>query len=172
MGIRQGALTLLTAWLLTAGTARAEVPAACLGDDAAAVACIVNEGRASLGLRELRTHPILTRAAERYAQRMAREGFFSHTDPQGDGPLDRLVAAGYGERRRGRRWHAGEVLGRGTQVLASPVALAFSWFSSPRHRRVVLDRRFRHVGVGVAVVSGGLGEFPERRYVLYAGRRR
>lgn len=173
MGIRHGAIALLAAWMLTAGTARAQdVPAACHGDGAAAVACIVNEGRAAMGLRKLRTHPILTAAAQRYAERMAREGFFSHTDPEGNGPLDRLVAAGYGERRRGRRWRAGEVLGRGTQVLATPQALAFSWFSSPRHRRVVLDRRFRHVGVGVAVVPAPLGALPERRYVLYAGVRR
>lgn len=170
MGIRHGALTLAAVWLLSAAPAHAQVPQACYGDDAAAVACILNEGRAALGKRRLRTHPILTRAAERYARRMAREGFFSHTDPQGRGPTDRLVAAGYGKRRRGRPWKAGEVIGRGTQVLSTPVALIFEWLSSPIHRRVVLGR-FKHVGVGIATVPAPLGGFPERRFVLYAGRR-
>jgi uncharacterized protein YkwD len=171
MGIRRGALTLLAAWTLTVAPAQAQVPDACFGDGAEAVACIVNEGRDSLGLRRLRTHPVLTRAAERYARRMAREDFFSHTDPEGNGPIDRLVAAGYGERSRGRRWKAGEVIGRGTQVFSTPQAMAFMWLASVHHRRVLLGRRYRHVGVGIATVPGPLGAFPEKRYVLYAGRR-
>ena len=172
-GIRRGALTLLAAWTLTVAPAHAQepVPDACYGDDGAAVACILNEGREALGLRRLRTHPVLTRAAERYAERMAREDFFSHTDPQGDGPIDRLVAAGYGERTRGRRWRAGEVIGLGTQVLSTPQAMAFMWLASKSHRRVVLNPRHRHVGVGIATVPGPAGGFPEHRYVLYAGRR-
>ena len=171
MGIRRGALTLVAAWTLTAAPAHAQAPAACYGDGAAAVACILNEGRASLGLRRLRTHPVLASAAERYARRMAREGFFSHVDPAGNGPLDRLVAAGYGDRRDGRSWKAGEVLARGTQELATPQAVAFMWLASARHRRVVLGR-YRHVGVGIATVPGATGGFPEKRYVLYAARRR
>ena len=173
MGIRRGALTLLAAWGVTVAPAHAQapVPAACYGDDAAAVACILNEGRAALGLRRLRTHPILTLAAERYARRMAREGFFSHLDPEGQGPLDRLVAAGYGKRRRGRRWKAGEVLGAGTEAVATPASIAFMWLASPRHRRVALGARYRHVGVAIATVPGVLGALPERRYVLYAGWR-
>lgn len=174
MGIRLGALALLAAWTLTAAPANAQaadIPDACYGDDAAAVVCIINEGRASLGLRRLHTHAILTRAAERYALRMANEDFFSHVDPEGNGPIDRLVAAGYGKRSTGRRWKAGEVLGRGTQELATPQALAWMWLASPRHRRVVLGD-FTHVGVGIATVPGPAGGFPEKRYVLYAARRR
>ena len=173
MGIRRGALALLATWTVTAAPAHAQVdvPDACYGEDAAAVVCILNEGRASLGLRKLRAHPILTSAADRYARRMAREGFFSHVDPEGNGPIDRLVAAGYGERSRGRRWKAGEVIGRGTQVLSTPQAMAFMWLASPRHRRVVLARSYRHVGVGIATVPGPVGAIPEKRYVLYAGRR-
>ena len=171
-GIRRGALALLAAWTLTTTSAHAQnvVPDACYGEDAAAVVCILNEGRESLGKRKLRTHAVLTEAAQRYARRMASEGFFSHVDPQGDGPIDRLVDAGYGERDYGQHWKAGEVIGRGTQVLSTPQAMAFMWLASKRHRRVVLGR-FRHVGVGIATVPGPVGAFPEKRYVLYAGRR-
>ena len=170
MRIRLGALTLLAACTLTAAPAQAEIPDACYEDSAEAVACILNEGRAALGLRRLRVHPILTDAADRYARRMAREGFFAHVDPEGEGPKDRLVAAGYGKYGSGRHWKAGEVIGRGTQELSTPQALAFMWLASPRHRRVVLGR-YKHVGVGVATVPGPTGGFPEKRYVLYAGRR-
>ncbi len=170
MGIRRGALTLLAAWTLTVAPAEASVPAACYSEDAAAVACIVNEGRKALGLRPLRVHPTLSRVAERYARRMADGGFFAHVDPDGEGPTDRLVAAGYGRRDGGRPWKAGEVIGRGTEVLSTPQALAFMWLASPAHRRVVLGR-YRHVGVGIATVPDPSGGFPERRYVLYAGWR-
>ena len=171
--IRGGALALLATWTLTTAPAHAQnvVPDACYGDGAAAVICIVNEGRQSLGLRKLRTHPVLTEAAERYARQMVREDFFSHVDPEGNGPTDRLVEAGYGERRQGDSWRAGEVLGSGTQVLSTPQAMAFMWLASPSHRRIVLGRRYRHVGAGIATVLSPDGGFPEQRYVLYAGRR-
>ncbi len=138
MGIRRGALALLATWTATAAPAHAQnvVPDACYGDGAAAVVCIINEGRQSLGLRKLRTNPVLTATAERYARQMAREDFFAHVDPDGDGPMDRLVDAGYGERRAGRYWRAGEVIGRGSEELSSPQAMAFMWLASPSHRRV------------------------------------
>lgn len=173
MGIRHGAPALLAAWMLTtASPAQAQAaPPPCYGDDAAAVVCILNEARASLGLRRLRMHPFLAHAAERYARRMAREDFFSHFDPQGNGLTDRLVAVGYGKRYGGRRWRVGEALGYGTQVLSTPVALVFQWLASPGHRRVVLGPRHRHAGVGIATVPDEIGGIPRRVYVLYAGRR-
>ena len=171
MGIRHGAVALIAACLLTAAPAQAETPAACGGDDEAAVVCIVNQARASLGLRELRAHPLLTGAAERYAQRMAREGFFSHHDPQGDGPAERVLAGGYGSRRADRPWTAGEALGRATGALAGPQALVFGWLASPGHRKILLGRGYKHVGVGIADHAPAVGELAERTYVLYAGRR-
>lgn len=171
MGIRHGAVALIAACLLTAAPAHAETPAACGGNDEAAVVCIVNQARASLGLRELRAHPLLTAAAERYAQRMAKEGFFSHFDPEGDGPAERALASGYGTRRADRPWTAGEALGQATGALAGPQALVFSWLASPSHRKIVLGRGYKHVGVGIADHAPALGELAERTYVLYAGRR-
>ncbi len=172
MGIRHGAVALIAACLLAAaGPAHAETPAACNGDDEAAVVCIVNQARASLGLRELRAHPLLTDAAERYARRMAREGFFSHYDPEGDGPAERMLASRYGSRRADRSWTAGEALGQGSGALSRPQALVFSWLASPSHRRILLGRTYKHVGIGIADHDAALGELSERTYVLYAGRR-
>ena len=171
MGIRPGAVALVAAYLLTAAPARAETPAACAGDDEAALVCIVNQARAAIGLRELRPHPLLTDAAGRYARRMAREGFFAHLDPEGHGPAERVLASGYGSRRSDRSWKAGEALGQASGALAGPRVLVFSWLASPGHRRILLGRGFKHVGVGIAERAPALGELPERTYVFLAGRR-
>ena len=173
MGIRHGAVALIAACLLAAAAspAHAETPAACAGQDAAAVLCIVNQARASLGLRELRAHPLLDLAAERYARRMAREGFFSHQDPEGNGPAERVLAAGYGSRRADRPWTAAEALGLGSAALASPQALVLTWLASPGHRKVLLGRQYKHAGVGIAESPAGPGGIRDRAFVFYSGRR-
>ena len=171
MGIRHGAVALVAACLLTAAPAEAEIPAACGGDDEAAVVCIVNQARASLGLRELRAHPLLDDAAGRYARRMAREGFFAHEDPEGRGPAERVLASGYGSRRSERPWTAGEALGQATGALAGPQALVFSWLASPGHRRILLGRGYKHAGAGIADHAAVPGDLPERTFVFLAGRR-
>lgn len=175
MGFRHGAVATFAACLFAvaaaAAPARAATPSACYGGDEAAVVCLVNQARASMGLRELRAHPLLTDAAERYAHRMAREGFFSHDDPDGAGPAERVLASGYGSRRADRSWTAGEALGRGSGALAGPQALVFSWLASPGHRKILLARHYRHVGVGIADHAARFGELSERTYVFYAGRR-
>ena len=175
MGFRHGAVATVAACLFAvaagAAPAPAATPGACHGSDEAAVVCIVNQARASMGLRELRVHPLLTGAAERYAHRMAREGFFSHQDSEGAGPAERMLASGYGSRRADRSWTAGEALGRATGALAGPQALVFGWLASPGHRKILLGRGYKHVGVGIADHAPALGELAERTYVLYAGRR-
>jgi uncharacterized protein YkwD len=172
MKFRHGAVALIAACLFTgAETAQADVSAACGGQDEAAVVCLVNAARASLGLRELRVHPLMADAAERYARRMARDGFFDHFDPQGAGPAERLLASGYGSRRADRSWTAGEALGQATGAYADPKTIVYSWLASSGHRKILLGRRYKHVGVGIAEAAVGLGELPERTYVFYAGRR-
>lgn len=164
-------MALAVACLFTTASAQAQAPAECAGTDEAAVVCIVNQARASMGLRELRANHLLADAAERYARRMVREGFFSHEDPEGNGPAERLLAAGYGSRRSDRSWTAGEALGSGTGVLASPQALVYSWLASPPHRKILLGKAFKEVGVGIVDHPAELGELPERTYVFYAGKR-
>jgi uncharacterized protein YkwD len=151
---------MVAACLLTAAPAHADVPAACMGGDEAAVACLVNEARESVGLRRLRYNADLTEAAQRYARRMAVEDFFSHVDPQGDGPAERLVD-GYGSRFPDRSWSAGEALAAGTGAWDTPQGVVYSWLASPSHRRILLGRSWKHFGIGI---SGG-------SYVFYAGRR-
>ncbi len=54
---------------------------------------LVNAARNRAGLPRLAPDPALDRVALSYAQRMAREGFYRHVDPQGRQVSDRLAAA-------------------------------------------------------------------------------
>ena len=81
--------------------------------------------------------------ARRHSESMRDQGFFDHNGP--DGSIGaRLRAAGISFSA------AGENLAKLTSA-SDPAAQAHSMFmSSPEHRQVILDSRFRLAGVGVA----------------------
>ena len=110
-----------------------------------AVVCEINRVRRSRGLAPVAVDARLTRMASTYARSMVTRRFFSHVDPVGATFDSRLRASGY----RGRA--AGEVLAWGQGRYASPRAAVRSWLHSPPHRRVLLGRTYRDVGVGVAL---------------------
>ena len=114
----------------------------------AAVACLVNRARARRGLPRLRANARLARAAAAHASAMVHGGFFAHTTPGGATVAQRLSASGY--IRAGRPWSVGETLACGTGRLATAASVVRAWLRSPGHRRVLLSRRFREVGIGVA----------------------
>jgi uncharacterized protein YkwD len=115
---------------------------------AEATTCLVNAERRKRGLVKLRADRNLAVAAGRHARDMVKRGYFSHKTPAGRTVGDRLRAAGFG--KPGQGWRAGEALGWGTGSRATPAALLRAWLNSPAHRRLLLDRRFRKLGVGVA----------------------
>ena len=142
--------------LLALGAAPAPAASRCHGATAApgslsragrqaAVICEINRIRRRHGLAAVSADARLTRMAGRYARAMVSRGFFSHVGPGGTTLTDRLRAAGY----RGRA--AGEVLAWGQGRYATPRAAVRSWMRSPPHRRVLLGRGYRDVGVGVAL---------------------
>jgi uncharacterized protein YkwD len=119
-----------------------------------AVVCEINRVRRQHGLAPVTAHPRLRAMAGRYARAMVARRFFSHVTPAGTTLDDRLRTAGY----RGRA--VGEVLAWGQGRLATPRAAVRSWLHSAPHRQVLLGRRYRHIGVGVALGSpfgGGRG---------------
>ena len=85
--------------------------------------------------------------ARGFARTMVARRFFSHVGPGGATLSARRRAAGY----RGRA--IGEVLAWGEGRFASPRAAVRSWLRSPPHRRVLLGRNYRDVGVGIALGS-------------------
>jgi uncharacterized protein YkwD len=153
------ALLIGTAVLLAAAPEETMAQDQCLGASAVpsvqtlrraagAVICLVNADRARHGLHALRGDGDLRQAAGRHSRNMVRRGFFSHVTPRGAGLGDRLRRSGYLRANHAR--HAGEALAWGKGTPGTPAVIVAEWIASPPHRRILLGRDFREVGVGVA----------------------
>ncbi len=105
---------------------------------------LLNEERAKVGVKLLKPDPRLTDLARTYAKDMFARGYFSHYNPEGESPFDRMDKAGI------TYLTAGENL-----ALAPDVQLAHEGLmNSPGHRANILHKDFGHVGIGV--IDGGV----------------
>jgi uncharacterized protein YkwD len=147
---------------------RAAATSASSAEVGAAVRCLVNAHRAAHALRPLRASGDLRRAAHLHAVDMVRRRYFDHVSPGGRTVAQRVKRTGY--LSGARRWALGEDIGWGSGSAASAADIVEAWMQSPAHRAVILDRRFREVGLGVAggIPSGGSGA----TFVLDAGMAR
>ncbi|MFC8764604.1 MULTISPECIES: CAP domain-containing protein [Streptomyces] len=104
------------------------------------VIALVNSERAKAGCGPLSANATLTRAAQGHSDDMAARNFFDHTDPDGDGPGERVTAAGY-------PWSTyGENIAKGQ---STPEQVMESWMNSPGHRANILNCDFKEIGVGI-----------------------
>ena len=117
----------------------------------AAVQCAINQRRRKQGVRKLKLNRKLAKAARRHSHVMDNRNFFSHISPWGASLVDRIGKTGYLSGSRG--WGVGENLRWGTGAAGSPRMAVIAWMRSPAHRRTLLARRYRHLGVGVALGS-------------------
>jgi uncharacterized protein YkwD len=126
-------------------------PSSQLGTDQAqdAIRCLINGVREKRGKKKLRQRDTLEAAAQYHSIDMAVAGYFSHDAPDGSSSFDRAISFGYLKGSGG----AGEVIAGGDASFTPASALG-DWMSSGGHRSVVLDRSWRHIGVGMAYVSG------------------
>ncbi|MDA0181087.1 CAP domain-containing protein [Solirubrobacter phytolaccae] len=113
-----------------------------------AIACHVNAEREQHDRAPLRPSSVLAQAAQGHAKDMVARSYFAHVAPDGDGVGDRARAAGYLRDRP--RWWVGECLAWGTGSRGTPAGIVRMWMASPPHRRLVLSRRAREVGIGLA----------------------
>jgi uncharacterized protein YkwD len=113
----------------------------------AAVICLINKRRHHQGVRRLRPSVALGSAAQVHSDAMDSQDFFSHDGSDGS-PAARAAGAGY--MLGARDWEVGENLGYGVGSAGSPRAMVRAWMASPQHRKVVLERFWRQIGVGVA----------------------
>ena len=127
-----------------ADNAASDLTRAEVGD---AVLCIVNRLRATRGLGALRTSSKLTRVAALHSADMVASAEFSHTGSQGETLRRRVVRAGYVS--RAERVTLGETIGWGSGSYATAAELVDAFMQSSEHRRILLAKRFRDVGVGV-----------------------
>jgi uncharacterized protein YkwD len=167
MRVPARAVSLIVA--LTCLAAPAQASADCPHEDArpaggnlsevrSAVLCLINKERSSRGLRRLRANAKLQEAAERHSDNMTEKEFFDHVSPSGTTPLMRVKASGY--LAGADSWAVGENIAWGEQRLSTPAEIMRSWMRSPGHKANILNRQFRHVGIGVAVgvpVDGASG---------------
>ena len=99
---------------------------------------LVNRSRAAHGLPTLRLNERLTREALRHSKRMAHDGAISHTPNLAE--LVRSVGGSV----------FGEDLGKGRGLLG----IRDAWMNRTDTRRIMLDPRFHHVGLGVVHADG------------------
>jgi len=115
-----------------------------------ATLCLLNAERTSRSLSKLTSNGQLGKAAQSFSSTMVRQRFFDHVSPSGS-TLDNRVRRGTSYLRGPvRSWSLGENIAWGSGELASPNEIVDSWMNSSGHRRNILDRRFRHIGIGVA----------------------
>jgi uncharacterized protein YkwD len=108
-----------------------------------AVRCIVNEERAARDLRPVRAQESLGEAARGHARDMVRHGYFAH-ERDGSTLRSRLREAGWDGHA------AGETLAYGCGSLGVPRAIVDAWLGSEGHREILLARRYRRAGIGLA----------------------
>jgi uncharacterized protein YkwD len=114
-----------------------------------ATLCLLNRQRTRHGLPRLRQHRSLSHAARTYARLMVTKRFFDHVSPAGSTMAQRIKRTNYLRHTQG--WALGENLAWGTGRAATPAQIVTAWMHSPGHRRNILDRSFREIGVGIAL---------------------
>ena len=104
-------------------------------DDETAIAGMINGARASRALPKVRMHDAIRAAGRRWSVRMARTGEFRHT---------RL------------EWTRGRPGGENISVAPTARGSFVAQMNGPPHRRNLLTRAWRFVGVGAARCDGAL----------------
>jgi len=108
----------------------------------------VNAERRKAGVPALKSNPKLDAAAQRHAGDMLARAYFAHESPEGKTVRERARAAGYD-------WRAiGENIAEGQLSVAEVME---TWMNSPGHRRNILDKGFKELGVGLALGRSGDG---------------
>lgn len=110
------------------------------------VVSLVNAERAKQGLAALKSDSRLAEIAQKKAEDMAKNGYFSHTSPTYGSAFDMLKAAGYTYKA------AGENIAMGQKSAASVMN---GWMNSSGHRANILSSSYEKIGVGHAISSDG-----------------
>lgn len=101
----------------------------------------MNDHRESVGCEALVWHPATSDVARAHSEDMQNRGFFSHTNPDGESPWDRLAEGGV-------TWNgpAGENIAQTPGGAESALQL---WLNSSGHRANIENCAFNHHGVGL-----------------------
>ncbi len=105
---------------------------------------LVNNARAQNGLSSLKLNGSLSAVAQKKAEDMKKNNYFSHTSPTYGSPFNMMKQAGISYKT------AGENIAYG-QKTAQEVFNA--WMNSSGHRQNILNKNYKEMGLGVT--SGG-----------------
>jgi uncharacterized protein YkwD len=134
-----------------------------------ATLCLLNRARRQHHLRSLKRNSRLSLASERHARDMVRRGYFSHDSLGGSDFVSRIKRTSY--LRSARNWQVGENIAWGSGEEASPRSIVSMWMHSPGHRANILNRRFKEIGLGVALGAPERGVEDAATYVNDFGAR-
>jgi uncharacterized protein YkwD len=116
---------------------------------------LTNIERSKAGLPPLIFEPRLAAAAQRHSQDMALRDFFSHNNPDGRTAGDRAREAGYPFSFVGENLYAG---------LPTPEQVVAGWMKSEGHRRNILNRDYKEIGVGYYFLANDTGNVNYKHY--------
>jgi uncharacterized protein YkwD len=128
----------------TAGSTPATMATAAIVTD---TQCLLNRERAAHGLNALRLDARLAHTALRHSREMVAQQYFEHDSHSGRAFDGRIAATGWMHGRSG--WSVGENIAWGSGSLSTPSEIMNAWMHSAGHRRNILHREFRVVGIGV-----------------------
>ena len=134
-----------------------------------AVLCLVNRERAQRRVRALRRSSELTRAARGHSTDMVNRRYFAHKSLDGKTPLQRVLRTGYF--RGGSGGTVEEALAVGWAQLSTPRSLVTMLMRSASHRRILLNRGLRDIGVGLVLGAPQPGYTGGATLTLDVGRR-
>jgi uncharacterized protein YkwD len=126
----------------------------------------LNIVRRSFGRTRLTLSTQLVRAGQEHARELALHGSFSHDWSDGSpfgSWIQRFYPAG-----NARTWAAAENLAWSTPELSAKSAVEI-WVASPAHRRTLLEKRWRQVGIGVVQAGAAGGVYEGQNVVIVAG---
>jgi len=122
-----------------------EKGAAAPGKEVALILKRTNAERARQDLPPLKLNSLLTRAAQRHTENMARQGRMAH-ELDGQTPADRVRKVGYEFTRLGEN----VAYGMPVQDVVSV------WMKSPGHKSNILGKDYTEIGIGVARDEDGV----------------
>ncbi|SDJ24887.1 CAP domain-containing protein [Salimicrobium halophilum] len=119
---------------------------------------LINKDRVSRGLNPLTWREELVPVAEAHSKDMNRRDYFSHTNPDGEGPADRAKEAGISFRMIGENLAYGQ---------SNAVYAHEGLMDSKGHRENILNPHYEEVAIGIDVNDEGAPYFT---VLFYTGR--
>jgi len=107
---------------------------------------LVNKERAAAGLSALKVNTKLASVAEKKAEDMRDNNYFSHTSPTYGSPFDMMKQFGISYTS------AGENIAKGQRT---PSEVMDGWMNSSGHRANILNSSYTEIGVGYVTDSNG-----------------